>query len=109
MTLINLINIASVAVIAIVCALSIVRYHRQFGWIITVTIFMLMLACVSVICDEYDGSRGLLALPLFRVLLALSSVVIYLKLKRFWTYYGVFIMALNKSQTPTKNRPEAIL
>ncbi len=76
MTFINFINVLSVAVIAIVCALSIIKYHRQFGWIITVTIFMLMLSCVSVIFDEYDGTRGIFALPVFRVLLAASSVIV---------------------------------
>lgn len=97
MTLINFINVFSVAVIAIVCALSIIKYHRHFGWIITVTIFMLMLSCISVICDEYDGTRGLFALPIFRVLVAVSSVIIYLKAKRFWSHYGIYITALKNA------------
>lgn len=97
MTFINLINVLSVAVIAIVCALSIIKYHRQFGWIITVTIFMLMLSCVSVIFDEYDGTRGIFALPVFRVLLAASSVIVYIKAKRFWTHYGIYITALKNA------------
>jgi hypothetical protein len=97
MTFINLINVLSVAVIAIVCALSIIKYHRQFGWIITVTIFMLMLSCVSVIFDEYDGTRGIFTLPVFRVLLAASSVIVYIKVKRFWTHYGIYITALKNA------------
>ncbi|OBX79128.1 hypothetical protein [Faucicola atlantae] len=97
MTLINFINVFSVAVIAIVCVLSIIKYHRQFGWIITVTVFMLMLSCISVIFDEYDGTRGVFALPIFRVLLAISSVIVYLKAKRFWSHYGIFITALKNA------------
>lgn len=96
MILLTVINLLSVAVIAAVCALSIIKFHRQTGVIITFTLMILMVSCVSVLFDEYDGTRGILALPLFRFLAAMSSVIIYLKVRRFWTQYGVFIMALKK-------------
>lgn len=96
MTLLNAINLLSVLVIAIVCALSIIKYHRQFGLIITLTILFLLLSCVSVLFDEYDGTRGLFALPTFRLLAATSSVILYLKARRFWQRYGVFVIALKQ-------------
>ena len=96
MMLLTLINLASVAVIAAVCALSIIKYHRQIGVIITFTLLLMMVSCVSVLFDEYDGTRGIFALPIFRFLAAISSVIIYTKVRRFWSRYGIFILALNK-------------
>lgn len=98
MMILTMINLSSVAVIAAVCALSIIKYHRHLGAIITFTLLFLMVSCVSVLFDEYDGTRGIFALPLFRCLLATSSVIIYTKVRRFWTTYGVFILALNKKE-----------
>lgn len=96
MMLLTLINLVSVAVIAAVCALSIIKYHRQIGVIITFTLLLMMVSCVSVLFDEYDGTRGIFALPIFRFLAAISSVIIYTKVRRFWSKYGIFILALNK-------------
>lgn len=96
MMLLTLINLSSVAVIAIVCALSIIKYHRQIGMCITFTLLFMMISCVSVLFDEYDGSRGIFALPIFRCLAAMSSVIIYAKVRKFWAEYGVFILALKK-------------
>ena len=96
MILLTVINLLSVAVIAAVCALSIIKFHRQTGIIITVTLLVMMVSCVSVLFDEYDGTRGILAIPLFRFLAAISSVIIYIKVRRFWADYGVFILALKK-------------
>ncbi len=101
--LISFINTASIAVIAIVCALSIIKYHKECGLLVTLTLLTLLLSCVGLISDE-NSSTGIFALPAFRFLCALTSVFIYSRFRRFWSNYGVFILALQrtKQQSPTQ-------
>lgn len=74
--------------------MTIIKYHRDLGLLVTATLFIFMLSCVSLAFDEYDGNRGVWALPIFRVLAAAAFVTAYYKLKNFWATYGVFIRAL---------------
>lgn len=94
MMILNIINTLSIIVIALVCAMTIIKFHRDIGILVTVAIFLFMLSCVSLAFDEYNGSRGFWALPIFRVLAAAASATAYYKLRNFWSRYGVFIRAL---------------
>lgn len=92
----NLISVASMAVIAVVCTLAIIKYHRSFGLLVTLTLFAFLLATVGVFGDELDGERTTGAIPIFRFLLAITSVYIYAKFKHFWELYGTIVLALDK-------------
>lgn len=98
MMILNIINIISVFVIALVCAMTIIKYHRTLGCLVTTAIFLFMLSCVSLAYDDFQGSN-LWALPLFRALAATACVTSYIKLRKFWKNYGVFIVALQRSKS----------
>lgn len=98
MTILNVISTLSIVVIAIVCALTIIKYHRELGLLVTSALLFFALSCVGLAFDESTGAAGIWALPIFRVLAAAASATAYLKLRAFWARYGIFIRALNQTK-----------
>lgn len=96
MTVLNVISTLSIVVIAIVCAMTIIKYHRELGILVTLSVFFLALSCVGLAFEESTGRNGIWALPTFRILAATASATAYLKLRAFWARYGIFIRALNQ-------------
>lgn len=96
MTILSVISTLSILVIAVVCALTIIKYHRELGLLVTLTILFFALSCVGLAFDESTGRDGVWALPIFRVLAAAATATAYFKLRAFWTRYGVFIAAINQ-------------
>ena len=97
MTVLDALSTLSIVVIALVCAMTIIKYHRELGLLITVAILFLALSCVGLVFDTSTGRHGIWAMPMFHVVAAAASATIYLKLRAFWTKYGIFIRALNQS------------
>lgn len=97
MTVLDALSTLSIVVIALVCAMTIIKYHRELGLLVTVAILFLALSCVGLVFDESTGRNGIWALPMFHILAAAASATVYLKLRAFWTRYGIFIRALNQS------------
>lgn len=91
----------SIFVIAVVCALTIIKYYRELGSLVTLAILFFALSCVGLAFDETTGRDGVWALPIFRVLAATATATAYLKLRAFWARYGVFISAINQSKKDT--------
>lgn len=96
MTILSVISTLSILVIAMVCALTIIKYHRELGLLVTLTILFFALSCVGLAFDESTGRDGVWALPIFRVLAAAATATAYFKLRAFWARYGVFIAAINQ-------------
>ncbi|WP_348653337.1 hypothetical protein [uncultured Psychrobacter sp.] len=98
MIILETLSTLSIIVIAIVCAMTIIKYHRELGSLVTLTILFFALSCVGLAFDETTGRDGVWALPIFRMLAAAATATTYFKLRAFWTRYGVFISAINQSK-----------
>lgn len=101
MTILSVISTLSIVVIALVCAMTIIKYHRQLGLLATLAILFFTLSCVGLAFDETTQRNGVWALPTFRILAAAATATAYFKLRAFWTRYGVFISAINQSGDKT--------
>lgn len=98
MTILSVISTLSIVVIALVCAMTIIKYHRELGLLVTLTLLFFALACVGLAFDETTGRDGIWALPIFRMFAAAATVTAYFRLRAFWARYGVFISALNHTK-----------
>ncbi len=101
MIILETLSTLSIFVIAVVCALTIIKYHRELGSLVTLAILFFALSCVGLAFDETTGRDGVWALPIFRVLAATATATAYFKLRAFWARYGVFISAINQSKKDT--------
>lgn len=97
MTILSVISTLSIVVIALICAMTIIKYHRQLGLLVTLALLFFALSCVGLAFDESTGRGGVWALPTFRILAAAATATAYFKLRAFWTRYGVFISAINQT------------